>query len=312
MGGNVDTQAGSPSVAVERGASAAIKGTGLRPGSTLQVFVPFGDESFAQLPSVTVADDGSFVADVMFDGVGKAKPFPIGAYSLQLSGLDEDGSETIIDIPIVIEQPVAAPELNRLTGEQPALQPGQLLAFNAGTPETVKLASTPGGSVVTGDGWSFSVPGGANEKAGETLAFAANAPAAVSGAGFMAGTRADVWLFSTPTLLGSVEVSADGTFAADFVIDASMVPSGEHTLQIQGVGEDGYVRAASLGVEVTPDVSPGASGSLEQPRGIGWWWILGVMATVILLAGITRALMGPLSGPMRQLVLSLSRSSRRG
>ena len=116
----------------------------------------------------------------------------------------------------------------------------------------------------------------------------------------MAGTRADVLLFSTPTLLGSVEVSADGTFAADFVIDASMVPPGEHTLQIQGVGDDGYVRAASLGVEVTPDVSTAASGTLEQPRGIGWWWwTVGVLVTAILVGGITRALIGSLRGPPR-------------
>jgi hypothetical protein len=50
--------------------------------------------------------------------------------------------------------------------------------------------------------------------------------------------------------VGSVDVAADGTFTADFVIDAGMVPAGDHTLQMQGVGEDGYVRAANLGVVV--------------------------------------------------------------
>jgi hypothetical protein len=33
-------------------------------------------------------------------------------------------------------------------------------------------------------------------------------------------------------------------------VDSNFVPTGDHTLQIQGVGDDGYVRAASLGVVV--------------------------------------------------------------
>ena len=74
--------------------------------------------------------------------------------------------------------------------------------------------------------------------------------AEVSGDGFLGGTRADVWLFSTPTLLGSVTINADGTFSGEVPVEG--IDTGEHTLQLQGVGRDGYVRAANLGVVVVP------------------------------------------------------------
>ncbi|HAA79191.1 MAG TPA: hypothetical protein DCE05_02560, partial [Microbacteriaceae bacterium] len=83
-----------------------------------------------------------------------------------------------------------------------------------------------------------------------TLGFTRDAPVTFSGEGFMPGTRADVWLFSDPTLLGTVDIAADGTFSANFAVDSNFVPTGDHTLQIQGVGDDGFVRAANLGVVV--------------------------------------------------------------
>jgi hypothetical protein len=72
----------------------------------------------------------------------------------------------------------------------------------------------------------------------------------VSGDGFLPGTRADVWLFSTPTLLGTVTIAPDGSFSGR--VPVTGIATGEHTLQLQGVGRDGYVRAANLGVAVVP------------------------------------------------------------
>jgi hypothetical protein len=59
-----------------------------------------------------------------------------------------------------------------------------------------------------------------------------------------------VWLFSTPVLLGTVNILEDGTFISEFLPSTNFVPVGNHTLQIQGVGVDGFVRAANLGVEM--------------------------------------------------------------
>lgn len=278
--GSVSTEEGQPALAVKRGSDVALKGGGLQPDSTLQVFVPFANSSFAELPSITVDAEGNFSVDVSFTSVGRAKPFPIGLQSLQLSGVDEDGNATIIDIPITIAQPDAAPEINRLTGEQPASEPGQLIALVAGAPENVEIDAAPGGAAIAGDGWSLELSGGVNQEANQPLTFAADQPARVSGDGFMGGTRADVFLFSTPTLLGSVTIADDGTFAADFDIDSALIEAGSHTLQIQGVGADGYVRAANLGVTVSePTAAAMTSAEASTSGWMAWlWWVIGVMA----------------------------------
>ena len=60
----------------------------------------------------------------------------------------------------------------------------------------------------------------------------------VTGAGFAPGEVVDVWLFSTPVLLGSVTVAADGTFAGRLPMPSG-VPTGPHTLQLNGTRADG-------------------------------------------------------------------------
>ncbi len=66
----------------------------------------------------------------------------------------------------------------------------------------------------------------------------------------MPGTTASVWMFSDPTLLATVPVGDDGTFAVEFLVDPQFLPAGNHTLQVQGVGEDGFIKAANVGVLV--------------------------------------------------------------
>ncbi|MGY6501185.1 MAG: fibronectin type III domain-containing protein [Acidimicrobiales bacterium] len=75
----------------------------------------------------------------------------------------------------------------------------------------------------------------------------------VSGAGFEPFSTVDVWMFSTPTYLGAVTVEADGTFDATLSLPAS-IATGEHTLQLNGIGADGTNRSASLGIIVTEQV----------------------------------------------------------
>jgi hypothetical protein len=117
---------------------------------------------------------------------------------------------------------------------------------------------------------------------GAAVTFVRDQGATVSGDGFMPGTRADVWLFSDPTLLGSVQIDDTGAFNGEVMIDGNVITAGEHTLQLQGVGEDGFVRAANLGVSVED-----AAGAVttEEAAGFLWWlWLLvalGVVAAVV-------------------------------
>ena len=96
--------------------------------------------------------------------------------------------------------------------------------------------------------WAFSValPDDAGEieqvDTGATITLVQAKTATVSGNGFQPDTRVDIWLFSDPTLLGSVIVAADGLFTGEVSMDVRYATVGEHTLQLQGVANEGLSR----------------------------------------------------------------------
>jgi outer membrane protein OmpA-like peptidoglycan-associated protein len=77
---------------------------------------------------------------------------------------------------------------------------------------------------------------------------------AVTGVGFQPGSTVEVWLFSTPRLLGTAIVKADGTFRLDVSVPAE-VEGGKHTLQAEGLNTAGQARAISTPVVVKTAVS---------------------------------------------------------
>jgi hypothetical protein len=72
-------------------------------------------------------------------------------------------------------------------------------------------------------------------------------------------------------LLGSVVVYPEGDFSAQVSFIAGRIPSGSHTLQIQGVGYDGLVKIVNTGVWVE-----------NTPVVVTWWWWLLIAALVIM------------------------------
>jgi len=101
----------------------------------------------------------------------------------------------------------------------------------------------------------------------------------VTGAGFMGDSRADVWAFSDPTLLGDAVVDADGAFTLDVTVDPLFIAVGTHTLQVQAVGVDGFVRSINLAIEVDDDTI--SAGLLGSDGGIAA--VLGSLPPVVLL-----------------------------
>jgi hypothetical protein len=77
----------------------------------------------------------------------------------------------------------------------------------------------------------------------------------IAGEGFAPGTTAKTWLFSSPRELGNLNVSPDGSFAADFPITDD-IRVGNHTAQVNGLSPDGEVRSLSLDVEILPNEGP--------------------------------------------------------
>ena len=70
---------------------------------------------------------------------------------------------------------------------------------------------------------------------------------AVSGRGFEPGSTVEVWVFSTPVLLGTTTVQADGSFAATLSMPSELA-SGDHTIQAEGLIASGVTRALALGI----------------------------------------------------------------
>jgi uncharacterized repeat protein (TIGR02543 family) len=274
-------------LSVVAGKSATVSGGGLLPGSVLQVWLPGMTGGTAkELARIPVKGDGSFASELTFTPQQTGAPVPIGRQVLQVTGFDERGNQTVVDMTIMITQGAPAPELNRATGSLPGLLPGQSLATAAGLPENAVIEVRPEVRqvAVVSDGWSFSV--GLPERSGSVqsseggaeIVFEQQQTATVSGEGFQPDTRVDMWLFSEPTLLGSVIVEADGSFSGEVYLDPNFAMIGEHTLQLQGVGMDGFIRAANLGVVVEGSEAPTGSSLV--------WWSLGVAGLLALLTTV--------------------------
>jgi tRNA (Thr-GGU) A37 N-methylase len=280
---------GATETEIESGSTTALSGSGLTPGSTVQVFMPLQGNNSKQLASIPVNSTGFFSGDAVFATRANERPMPIGRQVLQVVSLDASGNQAVLEMTVNIAQGAPAPEINRSTSLAPQLTPGKSIATNAGEPENVVVLanSDQKQATIQGDTWSMSVSipgqGGAvgEPTEGEVLVeFVRNETAQIAGSGFMPGTRADVWLFSEPTLLGSVTIDENGEFNGAVSIDGNVVTLGEHTLQLQGVAEDGYVRAANLGVMVNDAVEPVATA--DAASGMLWtlWLALGGAAAL--------------------------------
>lgn len=289
QGGVSQAADGTTEIAVRKGARATLSGSGFRPESTVQVFLPLQGSNAKELTRIPVAADGSFNGDAAFATALDEDPLPIGRQVLQLVSVDENGDEVVVDMTVNIAQPPPAPEFNRVDGVIPTQAPGTSIATNGGAPEEVRVSAVEDQklAVVEGDGWSMAIgvtsENGAVEgtDGGASIKLVRGESARVSGDGFMPGTRADVWLFSDPTLLGTVTIDEEGRFDGEVNIDVRVITAGDHTLQLQGVGEDGYVRAANLGVTVDDPTAGAAEGTAESSL-MFIWWVVAAMITLVL------------------------------
>jgi hypothetical protein len=85
-----------------------------------------------------------------------------------------------------------------------------------------------------------------------------------------------------------VTIDEEGRFDGDVNIDGRVITAGDHTLQLQGVGEDGYVRAANMGVTVD-DPTAGAAEETAESSLMFIWWVLAAVIVVAVGAGVTIA-----------------------
>jgi outer membrane protein OmpA-like peptidoglycan-associated protein len=159
------------------------------------------------------------------------------------------------DYPPVTPVPVLQPTTANGTPVTPPLGSG-FIRDAAGTPVAVKL-EVVGDKVSIGTNdfkMEFDLSKGEAKYEDKKLTFVATEPIVINGVGFAPGSIVEVWLFSTPRLLGTAVVKADGTFSLSVAVPVA-VEGGSHTLQAEGLNTAGQPRTISAPVIVKTAIS---------------------------------------------------------
>ncbi|MBO3094827.1 fibronectin type III domain-containing protein [Cellulomonas dongxiuzhuiae] len=174
---------------------------------------------------------------------------------------------TVTPVPAPLEVPDADGTLGL-----PALTPDEAAVWFDGVREPSTVTTEAGTRTVTADGVRVTLTGldaaGRPGAAAGRVVIAPDGSVTVTGSGFAPGELVDVWLFSTPVLLGTVRVGDDGTFAARFALPAG-VAAGQHTLQLNGTTADGALASVASGVlvEAAPVAAPVPAPASGAPAG---------------------------------------------
>jgi len=167
-------------------------------------------------------------------------------------------------IPQILAELLSKPlayVLEQLTGSPllPELSPSESLAYENGSPVLIQLIRTDddSGYVLIGDGWQVALQAadssGAPLRIDDSGNIILNRDRFVqfSGSGFAPGSIVKVWLFSDPAEISEIIADASGNFVGEAQLPEG-IPVGNHTVQLNGLTENGQLRSVSLGVVVEP------------------------------------------------------------
>jgi hypothetical protein len=185
------------------------------------------------------------------------------------------------------------------------------MAYENGSPVVIELVTTDNqnGYVLRGTNWEVALeatdPSGAPLRLDETGNIILNTDRIVrfQGTGFAPGSIIKLWLFSDPTSLTDVRADSSGSFAGSSELPFG-ISNGEHTVQLNGITEDGQVRSVSLGVLVQPNV---ITAPTITPIDFAPLWNLALIT-----AGVAMMFLLALIGRRRWTLALASRKIRRG
>jgi hypothetical protein len=112
----------------------------------------------------------------------------------------------------------------------------------------------------------------------------------ISLSGFDAAAKIQTWLFSTPSLLGTDVVSADGSLTASYVLPGN-IPSGEHRLAVTSQLSNGEPVTFTLGVGI---------GETQDGGGVAMW----LMVTPLAMAAVGALVIPPTRRRRRTLAMN--------
>lgn len=159
--------------------------------------------------------------------------------------------------------PASTPTSTTTTDPLAPVQPAtEAVGYSAGTensvavPVTVSPTADRKGVVMTGSGFTMTFVGASSTgspfdiDSDGNLVLSTTGSVQVSGTGFAPNTQVKVYLFSTPTQLGTTTTNSSGAFSASFPLPSG-ISAGVHTVQASGYTTGNVVRTLSLGVRVT-------------------------------------------------------------
>ncbi|MEY3615805.1 MAG: hypothetical protein RLZZ518_806 [Actinomycetota bacterium] len=89
----------------------------------------------------------------------------------------------------------------------------------------------------------------------------------VAGEGFAPGSVATTWLFSSPRVLGDLEVDDQGRFSSEFRIEDD-VKIGDHVAQVNGLNLSGEERSVNIDVEILANERVAPYDPLSEPANV--------------------------------------------
>ncbi|MEY4010670.1 MAG: hypothetical protein RLZZ93_1363 [Actinomycetota bacterium] len=119
-----------------------------------------------------------------------------------------------------------------------------------------ELKATLGGLGSDGSAMPLDEDGNVRLKSGDSVR--------ITLAGFKPGSTVEAWLFSTPVLMGTAKVGADGQVSGNFVVPRN-APDGAHRIAIVARTKDGKPATLTVGVMV---------GEWESAGGVAVWLIV--------------------------------------
>jgi len=186
-----------------------------------------------------------------------------------------DGIEFVAPATLT-EEPTIAPVVQRPDGTPVDLAPMETYATVNGEPAEGTTMTVVDARRASFDLGGSSLDLSAESADGQPTVLDANGNlvldrdglVAVGGDGFKPGSRAEVWMFSTPVFLGFAEVAADGTFAAELPLQG-LLALGEHTVQANGIGPSDEQWSVSMGVVVAEPATAAAGAVAATSTDVG-------------------------------------------
>ena len=251
---------------VNEDASVEVSGEGFEPGGQVEVWL-FSEPQL--LGVAEVASDGTFSGSFSLpSGV------EVGTHTLQADGKTADGSTRTLNlgIEVVPDDPSEADgvSLKGPDGTFYELEPATAAILVDDNDDGVATASeadyseTNGQiSVTTDSELSLLIaPSAASEQITTTtqstasIIFEQGSEVIARGTGYEPGAKVEVWVASTPRLLGIAEVGEDGNYELRIPVPTDL-PVGGHTIQTEGLASDGLSKAVSVGITVQSQPTAG-------------------------------------------------------